>query len=81
MMHLGKLKNDKPWAVVQDLRPFGYRIECTHRTHRAAVRCVSWSRYLTVMPTADARAYNERTEDMAEFDKELALYMQRKRER
>jgi hypothetical protein len=70
-------ENRKPWAVVQDLRPFGYRIECTHRTYRAARRCVAWSRYLSVMPLAEAREYNARTADRAEFDKELALYNQR----
>jgi hypothetical protein len=68
----------KAWAVVQDLRPFGYRIECTHRTYRAAKRCVAWSRYLSVMPLAEAREYNTRTEDIEEFDKEMALYEQKK---
>jgi hypothetical protein len=68
----------KAWAVVHDLRPFGYRIECTHRTYRAARRCVAWSKYLTVMPTDEAREYNTRTADMAEFDKELTLYEQGK---
>lgn len=67
----------KPWAVVQDMRPFGYRIESTHRTHRVAKKRVRWSRYRFVMPVAEARAYNERTKDPVEFDKELALYMRR----
>lgn len=70
-MHIGKPKKNKPWAVVQDLRPFGYRVECTHRTQRAARRCVAWSRYLSVMSTDEVRAYNKRTEDPIEFEKEL----------
>lgn len=70
--------SDKEWAVVQNLLPFGYRIEATYRSRRRAERRARWSRYLTVMPTKRVRAANRRLEDMDEFDRELRRYQARK---
>ena len=51
------------WAVVQDLRPFGIRVEGTGLTEKQARRDVAGSRYLMAMLTSEARRINEECAD------------------
>ena len=48
---------DKPWAVVQDLFPFGIRIDSQHRTKAEAERRMYaiWIPGISVMRTEEAR--------------------------
>lgn len=73
-----KILPPKKWAVVQDLRPFGYRIDSVYRSKRRAERVARPHQLLTVMPVDEARAYNRRTADPVEFYKELAIYQERR---
>jgi len=61
----------KKWAVVQDFRPFGYRIDGVFRSRRRATLSARHRRFLTVMPVDEARAYNRRMADLAEFEREF----------
>lgn len=65
------------WAVVQDLHPFGYRIESVHPSQAKAMKELNSrrSRYLTVEPLAFVKAENERLVNMDEFDKELIKHI------
>ena len=49
----------KKWAVVQELLPFGYRIESTHFFRSVAVLKASGSKYLTVAPIDWVKEQNE----------------------
>jgi hypothetical protein len=71
----------RTWAVVQDLRPFGYRIESKHWSRSRAERRARFNRFLEVKPVADVLAYNARVEDIDEFDKELKLFNDQNRYR
>lgn len=48
------------WAVAQDLRPFGFRIESTHRSRWRALRKARTSRYLAVYTVDDVLSENHR---------------------
>lgn len=54
----------KKWAVVQDLRPFGYRIERLYFREYAAMRFASKSMYLSVLPHAFAKEENKRLKEL-----------------
>lgn len=64
----------KKWAVVQELLPFGYRIDSTYRWKWRAYRKAAWSRYLEVHPLEWVKAENLRLGEPAQFDRELARY-------
>jgi hypothetical protein len=66
-----KIFPPKKWAVVQDLRPFGFRIDSVYRSKRRAERVARPHRLLTVMPVDEVRAHNRRLNDPSEFEKEL----------
>lgn len=51
----------RDWAVVQELLPFGYRVECADLTEAQAIREAAKSHYLTAM-------------EMDEVDRLNALY-------
>lgn len=65
---------DPKWAVVQELLPFGYRIDSTHRWKWTAQQKARISQYLQVRPLAWVRAENLRLGEPAEFDRELVRY-------
>lgn len=73
-----KAKGKGDWAVVQDLRPFGYRVASRHTSRRDADRAARASQYLAVMETSAVEAENARLKYQAEFDREFAAYQARR---
>lgn len=65
----------KKWAVVQDLRPFGYRIERTYFREASAIRKANKSRYLSVMSIKEAKEENKRLKNIEVFNSELYKYL------
>lgn len=55
------------FLVVQDLRPFGYRIESSHRTLTQARRACRHTRYLKVETREWVKRESERYKDPEEF--------------
>ena len=67
------------WAAVQDLRPYGFRIESTWPNQFYAQQAAAMSVYLQALPTDAVLEYNRRSaEDPEFFDDELDMYAQRK---
>jgi len=64
------------WAVVQELLPFGYRIEKICGSREEAEREARTSPYLTARPLEWVRAENERLSQPAEFTRELHEWSQ-----
>lgn len=63
---------DRKWAVVQNLSPFGIRIESTHHFRVAAeFRAAPYMRYLEVMPLAEAKALDVRMQHA--FDEKYGI--------
>jgi hypothetical protein len=67
-------RTPRDWAVVQDLRPFGIRVEETGLTHARAVRHAAGSRYLTAMQESEVDRINARCADPAGFTAELRAW-------